>query len=261
MSGTATIDTLMATPAPAQEKGARKRPSIKRLALVGVALLAMVGWAFYGRYWWDTGRFLESTDDAYVGGDVTVIAPRVSGFVAEVLVADNQRVRAGDLLIRIDDRDYRAALAKAEAAVAAQEAALLNLDANRHLQEAVIAQGKADLAAAAPRPRARVSTTPAIVSSRPTNTPLSSASSRRMPTTRRPQPPSTRPRRTSKQPSAGSRLSTRRSGRPKPPASRPGLNVTPPGSTSAIPTSVRRSTASSATAAPAPAPTPRLGRA
>ncbi|WP_233384893.1 HlyD family secretion protein [Methylobacterium sp. C25] len=148
MSGTATVDALMETSAPTQEKASRKRPSIKRLALIGIALIAVIGGSIYGRYWWETGRFLESTDDAYVGGDVTVIAPRVSGFVSEVLVTDNQRVRSGDLLIRIDDRDYRAALAKAEAAVAAQEATLLNLDANRHLQEAVIAQAKADLAAA-----------------------------------------------------------------------------------------------------------------
>jgi membrane fusion protein (multidrug efflux system) len=141
MSGTATVDARMEAPAPARETSGRKRPSLECLALIGVALLAVIGRAFYGRYWWETGRFLESTGDSYVGGDVTVIAPRVSGFVAEVRVADNQRVRAGD-------RDDRAALAKAEAAVAAQEATLLNLDANRHLQEAVIAQGKADLAAA-----------------------------------------------------------------------------------------------------------------
>jgi membrane fusion protein (multidrug efflux system) len=148
MSATASVDTFVDTKLPDQGIARPRRLSRKRLALAGAALLALASGGAYGRYWWETGRFLESTDDAYVGGDVTVIAPRVSGFVAQVLVVDNQAVRAGDLLIRIDDRDYRAALARAEAGVAAQEAALLNLDATRHLQEAVIAQGRADLAAA-----------------------------------------------------------------------------------------------------------------
>ncbi|MGV7029650.1 HlyD family secretion protein [Methylobacterium symbioticum] len=124
----------------------RRRLSRKRAAFCGIALLALAGGGLYGRYWWETGRFIESTDDAYVGGDVTVIAPRVPGIVAEVLVRDNQRVAAGDLLIRLDDRDYRAALAKAEASVAGQDATLLNLAATRRLQEAVIAQNRAELA-------------------------------------------------------------------------------------------------------------------
>jgi membrane fusion protein (multidrug efflux system) len=101
-----------------------------------------------GKQWWAVGRFTESTDDAYVGGDITAIAARVSGLVADVMVSDNQSVRAGDLLAKLDDRDYRAALARAEAAVAARKAAVANLDATRHLQEAVVAQTKAEVAAA-----------------------------------------------------------------------------------------------------------------
>ena len=62
--------------------------------------------AWYARDWWTTGRFIESTDDAYVGGNVTALAPHVSGFIAEVLVTDNQRVQAGQVLIRLDPRDY-----------------------------------------------------------------------------------------------------------------------------------------------------------
>lgn len=127
---------------------APKRRTWKRLGMLGLAL-AFVGCAgSYGRYWWETGRFLETTDDAYVGGDVTVIASKVPGFVSAVLVADNQRVRAGELLLRIDDRDYRATLARSAAAVAGQDATLANLEARRMLQQAVIAQARADLAAA-----------------------------------------------------------------------------------------------------------------
>lgn len=112
---------------------------------VGVAVLAGV---IYGGHWWTHGRFIEDTDDAYVGGDVTVIGPKVPGYITELHVQDNQFVHAGDLLVKIDDRDYRAALAKTQGAVAAEEALLANLDANEQLQQAVIRQAKAGVAAA-----------------------------------------------------------------------------------------------------------------
>jgi membrane fusion protein, multidrug efflux system len=121
---------------------------LRRLGVCGVALLIGLGATWYGHQWWTIGRFIESTDDAYVGGDVTVIAPKVAGFIAEVAVTDNQAVRAGDLLVKLDDRDYRAALARANAAVAAQEATLANLDATRRLQESMIAQAEAGVTAA-----------------------------------------------------------------------------------------------------------------
>ena len=68
--------------------------------------------------------------------------------MASVAATDNQRVHAGDVLIRIDDREYRAQLAKATAVVSEQEATLANLDLTRHLQEAMVDQARADLAAA-----------------------------------------------------------------------------------------------------------------
>jgi membrane fusion protein (multidrug efflux system) len=128
---------------PAARPGSRQVR--RRLVLAALALALLAGGGWYGRYWWMTGRFLETTDDAYVGGDVTVIAPKVPGFIVEVAVGDNQIVHAGDLLLRIDDRDYRAALAKAEAIVAGADAALLNLDATRRLQDADIAGARAEL--------------------------------------------------------------------------------------------------------------------
>ncbi|RUL77597.1 HlyD family secretion protein [Dyella choica] len=121
-----------------------KRKLALRIAL-GAALLAGV---VYGVHWWTAGRFIQDTDDAYVGGDITVIGPKVSGYVTVLNVTDNQRVHAGELLVKIDDRDYRAALAKAEGAVAAQEALLSNLDATEQLQQAVINEAKASIAAA-----------------------------------------------------------------------------------------------------------------
>ncbi|HUA65058.1 MAG TPA: HlyD family secretion protein [Alphaproteobacteria bacterium] len=125
-----------------------RKLSRKKVALVTLIVIAGLSVLTFARYWWTTGRFIQSTDDAYVGGDVTVIAPKVDGFIARLAVTDNQQVHAGDLLIKLDDRDYRAALAKAVATVETQRATLTNLDAQRHLQEAVIAQAQADIAAA-----------------------------------------------------------------------------------------------------------------
>ena len=121
-----------------------RKKSLKFIAL-GVVGLAVV---LYGVHWWTTGRFIEDTDDAYVGGDITVIGSKVPGYIQAIAVTDNQVVHKGDLLVKIDDRDYRAALEKAEAAVAAQEAALHNLDAVAQLQHSNIAQAQAGLSAA-----------------------------------------------------------------------------------------------------------------
>ncbi|MDF3933875.1 HlyD family secretion protein [Pseudomonas citronellolis] len=123
----------------------RSRKALK----FGLAALALAGVGAYAGHWWLDGRFLEKTDDAYVGGDVTVISPRVAGYIAELVVSDNQFVHAGDLLARIDDRDFRAALAKAEGAVHAEQALLANVAAQASLQEALIRQSQAEIDAAA----------------------------------------------------------------------------------------------------------------
>ena len=133
------------SPAVAESTPRSKKKSLIRLA-IGAAVIAGV---IYGGHWWSVGRFIEDTDDAYVGGDVTVIGPKVPGYITQVAVTDNQVVHAGDLLVKIDDRDYRAALAKADGAVAAQQALLANLDATENLQLAVIRQAQASVAAAA----------------------------------------------------------------------------------------------------------------
>ena len=66
----------------------RRRLSARKLGLAGAALVVGLGAAWYGHSWWTLGRFTESTDDAYVGGEITVVAPKVSGFIAEVVVTD-----------------------------------------------------------------------------------------------------------------------------------------------------------------------------
>ena len=125
----------------------RTQLSLRQLALAGVALAVLAGGGWYGRDWWTTGRFIESTDDAYVGGNVTSIAPHVSGFVAEVLVTDNQRVTAGQVLVRLDPRDTQAALGHATAVADAKAASLDGLRAQYVLQQATIRQQEADVAA------------------------------------------------------------------------------------------------------------------
>ncbi|MRX11259.1 HlyD family efflux transporter periplasmic adaptor subunit [Pseudoduganella sp. FT25W] len=131
-------------------------PNRKRLITRAVIAAIAIGAVGFGYHWWSTGRFVEDTDDAYIGGNVTVIAPKVAGYIARLEVSDNQLVHAGDVIARLDDRDYRAALAKAEGAVAAAQATLANLDATRQLQDAVIGQARAGVnASSAETARAR----------------------------------------------------------------------------------------------------------
>ncbi len=123
---------------------ARRGQAVKLLVPIAVAVAALA----YGAHWWTAGRFVEDTDDAYVGGDVTVIGSKVPGYIQAVAVTDNQGVHRGDLLVKIDDRDYRAAVDKASASVAAAQALLANLDATEKLQRSVIAQADAGVSAA-----------------------------------------------------------------------------------------------------------------
>jgi membrane fusion protein, multidrug efflux system len=124
------------------------RQAIKRAGLALAVALGVAGAADFGYGYLTTGRYLETTDDAYVQADSTIISPKVSGYIADVLVGDNQPVKAGQLLAKIDDRDFRTALDQANADVAASEAAVRNLDAQLALQQPVIEQGTADVAAA-----------------------------------------------------------------------------------------------------------------
>lgn len=124
------------------------RNMIRRAALVLALLTGTAAIAYYGHDYWINGRYLETTDDAYVKADSTIIAPKVSGYIAKVLVGDNEKVKAGQLLAKIDDRDFKAALDQARADVAAAEASVRNIDAQLELQQPIIAQSTADVAAA-----------------------------------------------------------------------------------------------------------------
>lgn len=120
----------------------------RRTILWGGGLLLAVIAAAWGVHYWLNGRFIMSTDDAYVGGDISALAPQVSGLVAEVAVTDNEAVQKGQLLIKLDDRPYLAVLSKAQADVQAAQASLANLAAQEILQNAVIAEAETDITAA-----------------------------------------------------------------------------------------------------------------
>src|ERR1700693_4374920 len=90
------------------------RRAIKRAALALALSLGIAAAADFGYGYLTTGRYLETTDDAYIKADSTIVSPKVSGYIAEVLVGDNEKVEAGQLLARIDDRDFEAALAQAQ---------------------------------------------------------------------------------------------------------------------------------------------------
>lgn len=129
---------MESAPAPARS------PWPLRLILLAAAAALIV----FGYRWWTHGRYVESTDDAYVRADSTVITPRVGGEIVEVGVHDNQDVHKGDVLAKIDDRDYAARVASARAAVAAAQAALQANGEQIKLQQATVAQARATLAAA-----------------------------------------------------------------------------------------------------------------
>ena len=128
---------------PAKAKGRKKRVLITLAVLGG---LGLGGW--YGYHWWTTGRYIESTDDAYVKADIVGLSAQVSGAVDKVPVDDNQSVDAGTILLQIDDREYRAADASGQAAIDASDATLANVREQRILQERAIDVDKADLATA-----------------------------------------------------------------------------------------------------------------
>jgi membrane fusion protein, multidrug efflux system len=120
---------------------------LKRTA-AGIALVAgLAAAANLGHDYWKVGRFLQSTTNAYIRADYTVVSPKITGHIIEVLVQDNEPVTAGQVVARVDDRDFRVALAQAKADVASDDAELGNLDARIAQQQSAIDQEKAEIAA------------------------------------------------------------------------------------------------------------------
>ena len=124
----------------------RSLASLKRALVALGAVAGVSAAAALGVQYWQVGRFQVETDDAYVQADSIIIAPRVAGYIGEVLVEDNQPVKTGQVLARIDDRDLRTALDQAVADCEAAEHKVANLDAQIQLQQSLIAEAEARLA-------------------------------------------------------------------------------------------------------------------
>jgi membrane fusion protein (multidrug efflux system) len=124
----------------------RSRWSLKQLLIAGGALLFVAAAAGCGNYYWTIGRFLVSTDDAYVQAHSVLISPKVSGYISEVPVDDNQAVKAGQVIARIDPRDYDTALDQARANVAAAQASIETLNQQIAQQRLVVEQDRQQVA-------------------------------------------------------------------------------------------------------------------
>jgi membrane fusion protein, multidrug efflux system len=124
----------------------RSRWSLKQALIAAAVLVFLAVVAGYGNYYWTTGRFLISTDDAYVEAHSVLISPKISGYVSEVPVDDNQAVKAGQVLARIDPRDYQTALDQARANVAAAQASIDTWNQQIAEQKLVVEQDSQQIA-------------------------------------------------------------------------------------------------------------------
>src|ERR1700736_5191757 len=129
----------------AHTPAAPKKLNFRKVLMAGAALAALAGAAWYGWDYWTVGQYLVSTDDAYVKADNTTIAPKGSGYLTEGLGDDNGGVAAGQVLARIDERDFKVALDQAKSDVAAAGAAIASKQAQLGVQQAVIDAAKATI--------------------------------------------------------------------------------------------------------------------
>ncbi|MGX9117134.1 HlyD family secretion protein [Mesorhizobium sp. BHbsci] len=138
---------------PPAEAPTKKKRSARSLLLPIIALGLLGAAAWYGYDYWTDGRFMISTDDAYVQADMAFISPKISGYVDQIKVTENQQVKAGDPLLVVDNGDYKIAVAQAEAQIATLSKTLDRIEAQTEAARASLeqaqAQKTADQAAAA----------------------------------------------------------------------------------------------------------------
>ncbi|KAB0266687.1 HlyD family secretion protein [Microvirga brassicacearum] len=120
----------------------------KRLVLLAVLAVILGVGGYEGSYWWKTGRFMVSTDDAYVQADITILSAKVSGYVASLAVGQNQSVKAGDLIATIDPGDYGLARQSAMDKLATQRSAIARIGRQIEAERASVAKAEAQIVAA-----------------------------------------------------------------------------------------------------------------
>jgi len=141
-------DAQEAAPKGAPAKKVEKKGLGKRVILPGIIVAAVAGGLWYAYDWWTVGRFMVSTDDAYVQGDIASIAPKVTGYIENIPVTANQQVKAGDVIFQLDAGDYQIALDEAEAKLATQKQTLVRIKAQTDAAQAMLQQADADKQAA-----------------------------------------------------------------------------------------------------------------
>lgn len=129
-------------------KDGKKKGFGKRVLIPGILAVAVAGGLWFAYDWWTVGRFMVSTDDAYVQGDIASIAPKVTGYVENIPVVANQMVKAGDVIFQLDAGDYQIALDEAEAKLATQKQTLIRIKAETDAAQALLQQANADKQAA-----------------------------------------------------------------------------------------------------------------
>jgi membrane fusion protein (multidrug efflux system) len=122
-----------------------QKRSRSRILLGLVAFLVIACGGVYARQWYAVGRYIESTNNAYLRADQVAMAPRVSGQVSEIYVRDNEEVAVGQPLLKIDPRRYEMIVRQSRATVEAREADVLKSEADLREQDAVIAQAQAEV--------------------------------------------------------------------------------------------------------------------
>ncbi len=120
----------------------------KPLLIGAAAAMAAAASGWYGYHWLSVGRFIVSTDDAYVHADATTLSAKISGYVSAIAVADNAYVHVGDVIARIDDGDYKLAVDAARDKIATQEAVIKRVGEQIPAAQASVEQAKAQLASA-----------------------------------------------------------------------------------------------------------------
>jgi membrane fusion protein, multidrug efflux system len=121
---------------------------LKRLIFAVVLLAAAAAAWYFGQRWYDRSLDVQTTDDAYVRGEITVISSRAAGYAVEVLVDENAPVKAAQVLVRIDPRDFRISVAKAQATLDQAKANLAQIGSQRVLQQSKIVVAEAALRSA-----------------------------------------------------------------------------------------------------------------
>lgn len=135
-------------PSSADAETSKPKSALRRKVLIGVGALAALAAIYFGIHYMVVGRYMVTTDDAYVRANNTVMGAKIAGHISKVAVGDNMRVGAGNVIFEIDDGDYRLAVESARARVATQEATIARIGRQVTAQDSAVEQAKSQLVSA-----------------------------------------------------------------------------------------------------------------